>query len=252
MRFSRSSNIISDEPRRFPSYDELANYKTSSMKSVHPGLGVWGRALSMRNVSSPRSFNAANRLSTSMASTRHHETSATDRVRPSPWSQHPLKVSCPSTSGPKLQSRSSNHVSAKRTAYIALGSNLGDRVAWIEQACNEMSARGIIIKRTSCLWETEPMYVLNQDNFINGACEVSHPLLAPFASCLPSAVFVSPMNLPWTILNPSPFQITYFIGSNLVRNLMRVLAGRNNFGALGPLGRTPKHRKHSGSEEDHR
>lgn len=60
----------------------------------------------------------------------------------------------------------------KRTAYIALGSNLGDRIGWIEKACNEMDARGIRVKRTSSLWETEPMYVLDQDRFVNGACEV--------------------------------------------------------------------------------
>lgn len=60
----------------------------------------------------------------------------------------------------------------KRTAYIALGSNLGDRIAEIERACNEMDARGIRVKRTSSLWETEPMYVLDQNRFVNGACEV--------------------------------------------------------------------------------
>ncbi|KAI3331346.1 Dihydropteroate synthase [Ustulina deusta] len=63
-----------------------------------------------------------------------------------------------------------------RTAYIALGSNLGDRVAMIEQACREMDARGVKVKRTSSLWETEPMYVLDQDRFVNGACEVETEL----------------------------------------------------------------------------
>lgn len=62
--------------------------------------------------------------------------------------------------------------SRAKTAYIALGSNLGDRVAEIEKACNEMDRRGIKVKRTSSLWETEPMYVTDQDRFINGACEV--------------------------------------------------------------------------------
>ncbi|POR35620.1 Folic acid synthesis protein fol1 [Tolypocladium paradoxum] len=47
--------------------------------------------------------------------------------------------------------------SRKKTAYIALGSNLGDRVAEIEKACNEMDRRGIRVKRTSSLWETEPI-----------------------------------------------------------------------------------------------
>lgn len=64
----------------------------------------------------------------------------------------------------------------KRLAYIALGSNLGDRIGWIERACAEMDARGIKVKRTSSLWETEPMYVLDQDRFVNGACEVETTL----------------------------------------------------------------------------
>lgn len=65
-------------------------------------------------------------------------------------------------------------VSKTKTAYIALGSNLGDRISEIEKACNEMTRRGIRVKRTSSLWETEPMYVTDQDRFINGACEVGH------------------------------------------------------------------------------
>lgn len=66
-----------------------------------------------------------------------------------------------------------------RKAYIALGSNLGDRIAEIEKACREMDARGIIVKRTSSLWETEPMYVTDQDRFVNGACEVGQPPFQP-------------------------------------------------------------------------
>ncbi|KAM6481218.1 Dihydropteroate synthase [Trichoderma sp. SZMC 28011] len=67
-------------------------------------------------------------------------------------------------------------VSKTKTAYIALGSNLGDRISEIEKACNEMTKRGIRVKRTSSLWETEPMYVTDQDRFINGACEVETEL----------------------------------------------------------------------------
>ncbi|KAK2592838.1 trifunctional dihydropteroate synthetase [Conoideocrella luteorostrata] len=39
-----------------------------------------------------------------------------------------------------------------------------------------MDRRGIRVKRTSSLWETEPMYVLDQDRFLNGACEVETDL----------------------------------------------------------------------------
>lgn len=68
----------------------------------------------------------------------------------------------------------SANINRKQKAYIALGSNMGDRVGWIEKACNEMDRRGIRVKRTSSLWETEPMYYMNQDRFMNGACEVRH------------------------------------------------------------------------------
>ncbi|KAL5413314.1 hypothetical protein PMIN04_009490 [Paraphaeosphaeria minitans] len=77
------------------------------------------------------------------------------------------------------QSRSSPirliHQSArmKHRAFVALGSNLGDRVAMIEQACNEMDRTGTIrLLRTSSLWETKAMYVVDQDKFVNGVCEI--------------------------------------------------------------------------------
>lgn len=83
---------------------------------------------------------------------------------------------------------------APKTAYVALGSNMGDRIAMIEHACNELSSRGIKVKRTSSLWETKPMYVLDQGNFVNGVCEVSPQffsilyqiLLTPFHHVLTS------------------------------------------------------------------
>lgn len=98
----------------------------------------------------------------------------------------------PSWTAPKISARTHSACayhggSRKKKAYIALGSNLGDRVAEIEKACNEMDRRGIRVKRTSSLWETEPMYVLDQDHFLNGACEVSH-----FANELCSAQAVKP------------------------------------------------------------
>lgn len=61
-------------------------------------------------------------------------------------------------------------------AFIALGSNMGDRIGMVERACLEMERAGIKVKRTSSLFETAPMYVLDQDPFINGVCEVQTTL----------------------------------------------------------------------------
>lgn len=61
----------------------------------------------------------------------------------------------------------------KSRFFIALGSNVGDRLDMIEKACLEMEKEGIQIVRTSGLWETKAMYVEDQANFLNGVCEVS-------------------------------------------------------------------------------
>lgn len=45
----------------------------------------------------------------------------------------------------------------------------------IEKACLELDRVNIKVKRTSSLFETTPMYVLDQDTFINGVCEVTVP-----------------------------------------------------------------------------
>lgn len=62
--------------------------------------------------------------------------------------------------------------SGRHRAFLALGSNLGNRVQMIELAVREMAYRGLTVVRTSALYETEPMYLKTQDSFINGTCEV--------------------------------------------------------------------------------
>lgn len=67
---------------------------------------------------------------------------------------------------------SSDVQNGRHRAYVALGSNLGNRVEMIESAVRDMSERGLTVLRTSALYETKPMYLENQETFINGACEV--------------------------------------------------------------------------------
>ncbi|KAL4863871.1 hypothetical protein BDV12DRAFT_20977 [Aspergillus spectabilis] len=61
-------------------------------------------------------------------------------------------------------------------AFIALGSNVGERVEMIEKACLEMGRADIRVLRTSSLFETAPMYYLDQEPFMNGVCEVETTL----------------------------------------------------------------------------
>ena len=65
-----------------------------------------------------------------------------------------------------------DHIDLRHHAYIALGSNLGDRIKLLESACRMMNTSDIVIHRTSPLYETRPMYLEDQQTFLNGACEV--------------------------------------------------------------------------------
>lgn len=72
-------------------------------------------------------------------------------------------------------------VGQRAPTLIALGSNVGDRLACIEEACRALDAEpDIRIVRTSSLYETKAMYVEDQAPFLNGVCEVSStPELGP-------------------------------------------------------------------------
>lgn len=62
-------------------------------------------------------------------------------------------------------------------AAIALGSNVGDRAANIEAAVQALSeARDCVLVDTSFLYETSPMYMLDQPNFLNAACRIATKL----------------------------------------------------------------------------
>jgi 2-amino-4-hydroxy-6-hydroxymethyldihydropteridine diphosphokinase len=57
------------------------------------------------------------------------------------------------------------------TAYIALGSNLGDRDGNLKQALRRLRGVGSVT-RVSSWYETEPMEVTDQPWFLNGAVEL--------------------------------------------------------------------------------
>ncbi|KAI9298581.1 Dihydropteroate synthase [Neoconidiobolus thromboides FSU 785] len=57
-------------------------------------------------------------------------------------------------------------------ALIAFGSNLGDRYKNIVDGIKSLKEAGCELLDTSFLYETAPMYVLDQPKFLNGACKV--------------------------------------------------------------------------------
>jgi 2-amino-4-hydroxy-6-hydroxymethyldihydropteridine diphosphokinase len=60
-------------------------------------------------------------------------------------------------------------------AYIAFGSNIGDREENISRALKILKHK-IKITKTSSLYETKPMYLENQDWFLNGVTKIDTEL----------------------------------------------------------------------------
>jgi 2-amino-4-hydroxy-6-hydroxymethyldihydropteridine diphosphokinase len=63
-----------------------------------------------------------------------------------------------------------------KTAYLGLGSNLGDRRANLTEAIELLAGEQVRVTRTSSIWETEPRDVLDQPWFLNQVIEIETDL----------------------------------------------------------------------------
>jgi len=55
--------------------------------------------------------------------------------------------------------------------YLGLGANLGDRREQLRRALAELRGQGVRTERVSSLYETEPMYQLDQPAFLNAVIQ---------------------------------------------------------------------------------
>lgn len=61
--------------------------------------------------------------------------------------------------------------------YIGIGSNLGDRRGYIDEAILKLGAAGgVKVKRVSSIYETDPVGGVIQGKFLNGVVEVETTL----------------------------------------------------------------------------
>lgn len=66
----------------------------------------------------------------------------------------------------------SEEILSSHTAFVALGSNLGDREGNLRRALELLSQNGVEIVKISKFIETEPYGVIDQPRFLNGVCQV--------------------------------------------------------------------------------
>jgi 2-amino-4-hydroxy-6-hydroxymethyldihydropteridine diphosphokinase len=64
-----------------------------------------------------------------------------------------------------------------KTIYLGLGSNLGERDENLKKALASLAPE-ITVTKTSKMYETEPMYVTEQPEFLNMVCEATTELSA--------------------------------------------------------------------------
>ena len=62
------------------------------------------------------------------------------------------------------------------TAYVALGSNLGDREENLRNALKHLEANDVRVVKVSTFIETEPYGVTDQPGFVNAVCQVETKL----------------------------------------------------------------------------
>ena len=61
--------------------------------------------------------------------------------------------------------------------YIGIGSNLGDRRAYIDKTIETLGAvKGVKIRRISSIYETDPVGGIRQGKFLNGVMEIETTL----------------------------------------------------------------------------
>ena len=83
---------------------------------------------------------------------------------------------------------SHNKSSFKEFIYIGVGTNLGDRMANIERAAEELTLIGIQVNRSASVYETTPWGFDSEDLFLNTVFECSSPLDS--MDCLKALQFV--------------------------------------------------------------
>ncbi len=90
--------------------------------------------------------------------------------------QDPLPLTLPAPDATNIEGQSG--VIACVTAYIGLGTNLGDRRGALETALQEMHQPPIIcVERVSSVYETAPVGVTEQPDFLNAVARLRTTLL---------------------------------------------------------------------------
>jgi len=103
-----------------------------------------------------------------------------------------------------------------KQAYLSLGSNVGDRVAHIRKAFELLPSVGIVVRRISSFYQTEPVDCLPQRWFVNCVAEVGTELMPLRLLRVLQSVERSLGRRPGIPKGPRPIDIDILLYENVV------------------------------------
>ncbi len=107
--------------------------------------------------------------------------------------------------------------------YLGLGSNLGDRGTNLDKALEFLTQR-LTVKKTSSVYETEPVGNANQPLFLNMVCEVSTRLEPMGLLTLVKGIESKLGRIPGGVNAPRPIDIDILLyGSQVIDTLNLVI-----------------------------
>lgn len=103
-----------------------------------------------------------------------------------------------------------------KRVYLSLGSNLGDRLARLQQALGKLGEAGVEIERVSSFYKTEPVGCRPQPWFVNCVAEAATELLPLRLLTALHAVERSLGRRPGVPKGPRPIDIDILLYENAV------------------------------------
>ncbi len=102
------------------------------------------------------------------------------------------------------------------TAYLGLGSNLGNRQDNLDKALNLLSQR-LQVRQVSSIYDTEPVGNVNQPRFLNSVCQVHTRLTPTELLALAKGIELKLGRAPGTANAPRPIDIDIlFYGDQVI------------------------------------
>jgi 2-amino-4-hydroxy-6-hydroxymethyldihydropteridine diphosphokinase len=132
--------------------------------------------------------------------------------------------------------------------FLSLGSNVGDRIGHIRKACESLPVAGVVIRRVSSFYRTEPVDFVPQRWFVNCVVEGETELMPLRLLKLLQSVERQLGRRPGISKGPRPIDIDILLYENVIVRSPRLTIPHERLAerrfVLVPLGELAAHLRH--------